>query len=144
TEALRLAREKAAGLPCEVEVDDLDQLAETLHAGADEVLLDNFSPEDCERAVRLRAEWSPKTRLEASGGLKLEDGRRYTETGVCYLAVGALAHSAPPLDVGMDLRSTWGNGRRVPSIGPFWRPARAADPVRQHSAGLAGGFGVGG
>ena len=89
-----------------IKVDDLDQLAETLHAGADEVLLDNFSPEDCERAVRLRDELSSKTRLEASGGLKLDDARRYAETGVDYLAVGALTHSAPALDIGMDLRST--------------------------------------
>ncbi|WP_298178463.1 carboxylating nicotinate-nucleotide diphosphorylase [Saccharomonospora sp.] len=106
TEALRLARQSAAELPCEVEVDDLGQLAETLHAGADEVLLDNFSPQDCERAVRLRDELSPKTRLEASGGLKLDNARRYAETGVDYLAVGALTHSAPALDIGMDLRRT--------------------------------------
>ncbi|PRX48552.1 nicotinate-nucleotide pyrophosphorylase [carboxylating] [Prauserella shujinwangii] len=104
TEALRLARERAAGLPCEVEVDDLDQLAEALAAGADEVLLDNFPPEDCARAVRLRDAASPKTRLEASGGLRLANARAYAESGVDYLAVGALTHSAPALDIGLDLR----------------------------------------
>ncbi|TVT44027.1 carboxylating nicotinate-nucleotide diphosphorylase [Amycolatopsis rhizosphaerae] len=103
TAALRAAREHAAGLPCEVEVDTLDQLAEALRAGADEVLLDNFVPEDCAAAVRLRDEVSPKTRLEASGGLRLENARAYAETGVDYLAVGALTHSSPALDLGMDL-----------------------------------------
>ncbi|WAL67292.1 carboxylating nicotinate-nucleotide diphosphorylase [Amycolatopsis cynarae] len=103
TAALRAAREHAAGLPCEVEVDNLDQLAEALRAGADEVLLDNFVPEDCAAAVRLRDEVSPKTRLEASGGLRLENARAYAETGVDYLAVGALTHSSPALDLGMDL-----------------------------------------
>ncbi|MFF5990528.1 carboxylating nicotinate-nucleotide diphosphorylase [Prauserella flavalba] len=102
--ALRLAREHAAGLACEVEVDDLTQLAEALEAGADEVLLDNFTPEDCARAVRLRDETSPKTRLESSGGLRLENARAYAESGVDYLAVGALTHSAQALDLGMDLK----------------------------------------
>lgn len=103
TAALRAAREQAAGLPCEVEVDDLGQLDEALAAGADEVLLDNFSVEDCARAVRLRDERSPKTRLEASGGLRLNVARAYAETGVDYLAVGALTHSSPALDLGLDL-----------------------------------------
>ncbi|EHY90807.1 carboxylating nicotinate-nucleotide diphosphorylase [Saccharomonospora azurea] len=105
TDALRLARERAGELPCEVEVDDLDQLVEALHAGADEVLLDNLSPRDCRRAVDLRDALSPKTRLEASGGLTLAVARDYAETGVDYLAVGALTHSAPVLDIGMDLRT---------------------------------------
>lgn len=104
TEALRLARERAAGLPCEVEVDNLDQLAEALEAGADEVLLDNFTPAGCAEAVRLRDARSPKTRLESSGGLRLENARAYAESGVDYLAVGALTHSVSALDIGMDLR----------------------------------------
>lgn len=103
TAALRAAREQAADLPCEVEVDDLDQLEEALAAGADEVLLDNFSVLECARAVQLRDERSAKTRLEASGGLRLESARAYAETGVDYLAVGALTHSAPALDLGLDL-----------------------------------------
>ncbi|OZM70495.1 nicotinate-nucleotide diphosphorylase (carboxylating) [Amycolatopsis antarctica] len=104
TEALRLAREHAAGLACEVEVDDLGQLEEALAAGADEVLLDNFTAQDCALAVARRDEVSPRTRLEASGGLRLENARAYANTGVDYLAVGALTHSAPALDLGMDLR----------------------------------------
>lgn len=103
TAALAAVREHAAGLPCEVEVDSLDQLDEALAAGADEVLLDNFTPQDCARAVRLRDERCPKTSLEASGGLRLENARAYARTGVDYLAVGALTHSSPALDLGLDL-----------------------------------------
>ena len=101
--ALEAVRRDATGLPCEVEVDTLDQLSEALSAGADEVLLDNFTPDECAKAVLLRDELSPKTRLEASGGLRLENARAYAETGVDYLAVGALTHSSPALDLGLDL-----------------------------------------
>ncbi|GAB3503308.1 carboxylating nicotinate-nucleotide diphosphorylase [Amycolatopsis cihanbeyliensis] len=103
TAALRRARTRAPGLACEVEVDDLDQLFEALGAGADEVLLDNFTQEDCARAVRYRDRTAPGARLEASGGLRMEDAAGYARTGVDYLAVGALTHSAPALDLGMDL-----------------------------------------
>ncbi|MTD59490.1 carboxylating nicotinate-nucleotide diphosphorylase [Amycolatopsis pithecellobii] len=101
--AIEAVRVHAADLPCEVEVDTLAQLAEALEAGADEVLLDNFTPDDCARAVRLRDEVSPGTRLEASGGLKVHNARAYAETGVDYLAVGGLTHSSPALDLGLDL-----------------------------------------
>jgi nicotinate-nucleotide pyrophosphorylase (carboxylating) len=104
TAALRAAREHAAELPCEVEVDDLGQLDEALAAGADEILLDNFTAAQCAQAVRRRDEVAPNTRLEASGGLKLANARAYAESGVDYLAVGGLTHSAEALDLGMDLR----------------------------------------
>ncbi|NIH79298.1 carboxylating nicotinate-nucleotide diphosphorylase [Amycolatopsis viridis] len=104
TAALAAAREHAPELPCEVEVDTLDQLDEALAAGADEILLDNFTPEQCAEAVRRKDELSPKTRLEASGGLQLANARPYAETGVDYLSVGGLTHSSPALDLGMDLR----------------------------------------
>ncbi|RJQ88120.1 carboxylating nicotinate-nucleotide diphosphorylase [Amycolatopsis panacis] len=104
TAALAAAREHAPKLPCEVEVDNLDQLEEALAAGADEVLLDNFTPEQCAKAVARRGEVAPDTRLESSGGLTLDRARAYAESGVDYLAVGALTHSAPALDLGMDLR----------------------------------------
>jgi len=102
-EALAAVRARAPGLHCEVEVDDLAQLAEALRAGAAEVLLDNFTPAQCAQAVRLVREAGAATRLEASGGLTLETARAYAETGVDYLAVGALTHSSPYLDLGMDL-----------------------------------------
>ncbi|NIH87884.1 carboxylating nicotinate-nucleotide diphosphorylase [Amycolatopsis granulosa] len=104
TAALAAAREHAPELPCEVEVDTLEQLDEALAAGADEILLDNFTPDQCAEAVRRKDELSPKTRLEASGGLRLANARPYAETGVDYLSVGGLTHSSPALDLGMDLR----------------------------------------
>ncbi|WP_020657671.1 carboxylating nicotinate-nucleotide diphosphorylase [Amycolatopsis benzoatilytica] len=104
TAALAAAREHAPQLHCEVEVDNLDQLNEALAAGADEVLLDNFTPEQCAEAVARRDEMSPKTRLESSGGLTLDRARAYAESGVDFLAVGGLTHSSPALDLGMDLR----------------------------------------
>ncbi|HVW42736.1 MAG TPA: carboxylating nicotinate-nucleotide diphosphorylase [Amycolatopsis sp.] len=101
--ALEAVRRNAPTLACEVEVDTLGQFSEALAAGADEILLDNFAPDDCAKAVRLRDEQAPKTRLEASGGLRLENARAYAETGVDFLAVGALTHSSPALDLGLDL-----------------------------------------
>jgi nicotinate-nucleotide pyrophosphorylase (carboxylating) len=87
-------------VPVEVEVDSLDQLAEVLDAGADLVLLDNMGLEDMREAVRLTA---GRARLEASGGLTLDRARAVADTGVDFLAVGALTHSAPILDVALDL-----------------------------------------
>jgi nicotinate-nucleotide pyrophosphorylase (carboxylating) len=100
--ALAAARAHAPELPCEVEVDTLDQLDEALAERAELILLDNFTPDLCAEAVR-RARGLP-TRLEASGGLTLDVARAYAETGVHYLSIGALTHSAPALDLGMDLR----------------------------------------
>jgi nicotinate-nucleotide pyrophosphorylase (carboxylating) len=89
-------------LPVQVEVDDLDQLGDVLALGAREVLLDNFTDAQLRRAVDLvRAEY-PEVVLEASGGLSLEHAKAVAETGVDYLAVGALTHSAPVLDIGLD------------------------------------------
>jgi nicotinate-nucleotide pyrophosphorylase (carboxylating) len=99
--ALAAVRERAPHLPCEVEVDSLDQLDEVLALGAELVLLDNFSVADTAEAVRRRG--SAPTRLESSGGLQLADARAYAETGVDFLAVGALTHSVTALDLGLDL-----------------------------------------
>ncbi len=101
--ALRAVREHAPHLPCEVEVDSLDQLDEVLALGAELVLLDNFSVAATAEAVRRRG--SLPTGLESSGGLTLDDARAYAETGVDFLAVGALTHSVTALDLGLDLRT---------------------------------------
>jgi nicotinate-nucleotide pyrophosphorylase (carboxylating) len=101
--ALAAVRERAPHLPCEVEVDGLDQLDAVLAMAADEVLLDNFTPEQCAEAVRRRDAAGVATRLEASGGLTLDRARAYASTGVDYLSVGALTHSVVALDLGMDL-----------------------------------------
>ncbi|MET0132354.1 MAG: carboxylating nicotinate-nucleotide diphosphorylase [Kibdelosporangium sp.] len=105
TAALTAARARAPRLPCEVEVDSLDQLAEALALRAELVLLDNFTPADCAEAVRRARVAGGITSLEASGGLTLAVAREYAETGVDYLAVGGLTHSSPALDLGMDLVS---------------------------------------
>ncbi|HTY71695.1 MAG TPA: carboxylating nicotinate-nucleotide diphosphorylase [Actinomycetes bacterium] len=89
-------------LAVEVEVDSLAQLDEVLDAGADLVLLDNMDVADLREAVRRTA---GRARLEASGGLRLENANDVAATGVDYLAVGALTHSAPVLDIGLDLRA---------------------------------------
>ena len=102
--ALRAARAEAPDLPCEVEVDTLEQLDEALAEKAELVLLDNFTPEHCVTAVQRVADLGAPTKLEVSGGLKLADARVYAETGVDFLSVGALTHSAPALDLGLDLR----------------------------------------
>jgi nicotinate-nucleotide pyrophosphorylase (carboxylating) len=102
--ALAAVRERAPELSCEVEVDTLAELDEVLALAAEEVLLDNFTPEQCAEAVRRRDAAGVKTRLEASGGLTLPVARAYAETGMDYLAVGGLTHSVIALDLGMDLR----------------------------------------
>ncbi len=100
--ALERARAAAPDLPCEVEVDSLDQLDEVLELGAELVLLDNFTVAQTAEAVRRRG--STPTLLESSGGLALANARAYAETGVEFLAVGALTHSVTALDVGLDLQ----------------------------------------
>jgi nicotinate-nucleotide pyrophosphorylase (carboxylating) len=90
----------APDLPVEVECDTLEQVAEAVAAGAGLILLDNFSVADMAEAVGRTAGLA---RLEASGGLRLEDAAAVAATGVDYLAVGALTHSAPALDIGLDL-----------------------------------------
>jgi len=97
------------GLAVEVEVDSLGQLTEVLEAGADLVLLDNFTPDQMRLAVGIATEHAahagtPRALLEASGGLTLPDAAAVGQTGVDYVAVGALTHSALVLDVGADLR----------------------------------------
>jgi nicotinate-nucleotide pyrophosphorylase (carboxylating) len=100
--ALERARAAAPDLPCEVEVDSLEQLDDVLALGAELVLLDNFTVAQTAEAVRRRG--SSPTLLESSGGLALADARAYAATGVDFLAVGALTHSVTALDVGLDLQ----------------------------------------
>ncbi|MGW5270555.1 carboxylating nicotinate-nucleotide diphosphorylase [Rhodococcus sp. NPDC003994] len=102
--ALRAVRAVAPDLPCEVEVDTLEQLDEVLAEGADLVLLDNFPLWQTQTAVQRRDRINPATRLESSGGLSLEQAADYAATGVDYLAVGALTHSVTVLDLGLDFR----------------------------------------
>jgi len=104
-EAFEAVRSRFPGVPVEVEVDSLVQLAEVVAAGADLVLLDNFSPAQTAEAVAFVA---GRCQLESSGGLSLHVAQAYAATGVDFLAVGALTHSAPVLDLGADLRPVEG------------------------------------
>jgi nicotinate-nucleotide pyrophosphorylase (carboxylating) len=84
----------------EIEVDSLEQLQEVASQSPDLVLLDNMSPDQCREAVTFVG---GRFKLEASGGITLENARAYAESGVDYLAIGALTHSAPVLDIGLDM-----------------------------------------
>ena len=100
-EAFNAVREQFPGIPLEVEGDSMEQLAEVLDAGADLVLLDNFTPDQMREAVALTA---GRAKLEASGGLTFDNAADVADTGVDYVAVGALTHSVKVMDIGADLR----------------------------------------
>ncbi len=100
--ALQMAKENAGHMvKIEIEVDTLDQLDEVLHnGGADIIMLDNFSIDDMKKAVKTI---NGKAIIEASGGVNLQTVRAIAETGVNIISVGALTHSAPALDIGLDI-----------------------------------------
>ena len=100
--AVEKVKDKFPELEFEVEVDNLDQLNEALAVNVKLILLDNFSIDDLKKAVLAV---NKKAKLEASGGITLENARKIAETGVDFIAVGALTHSAPVLDIGGDLRT---------------------------------------
>ena len=101
TAAFMKVREKYPTSEIEIEVDTLAQLQEVLPLKPDLVLLDNMSVEECKQAVVIT---NGATKLEASGGLSIENAKAYAMTGVDYLAVGAITHSAPNFDIGLDFR----------------------------------------
>jgi len=87
------------GVPIEVECDSIEQVDRAAAAGADVILLDNMSLEDMAECVRLV---NGRAILEASGGVTLGSVRRIAETGVDWISVGALTHSAPSMDLALD------------------------------------------
>jgi len=99
--AITDVRNKFPNLSIEVEIDRLDQLEEAIAGKVDLILLDNMSPEECKLAVKQCA---GRTKLEASGGITLENARDYAMSGVDFIAIGALTHSAAILDIGLDLK----------------------------------------
>jgi nicotinate-nucleotide pyrophosphorylase (carboxylating) len=100
--AIRAVRATAPDVPLEVECDSLAQVSDALAAGAGLILLDNMGLDDLRAAVALARPY-PAVKLEASGGLRLDTARAVAETGVDYIAVGALTHSSPALDLGLDM-----------------------------------------
>jgi nicotinate-nucleotide pyrophosphorylase (carboxylating) len=109
TAAMDAARARAGHLPIEVEVDTFAQLGEAIDAGADLVLLDNWTVEECAKGVE-RARGTG-TRLESSGGHSLDVAVAYAATGVDFLAVGSLTHSVTALDLGLDVGADLGDRR---------------------------------
>ena len=101
-EAIRRARK--AAMPVEVEVETLEQLAEALECGAEIVLLDNMPVELMRQAVEITA---GRAKLEASGGMTLEGAVAAAGAGVDRISVGALTHSAPALDLSLEVKRTW-------------------------------------
>ena len=99
-QAIQLARRNAPGKKIEIEVDDLDQLRVAVAAGADIILLDNMPPEKIRESVRLV---NGRALLEASGGITIQTVRAYAETGVDFISIGALTHSARAVDLAMEL-----------------------------------------
>jgi nicotinate-nucleotide pyrophosphorylase (carboxylating) len=102
SQAFSAVRSAFPSAPIEIEVDTLDQLREVLPLKPDLVLLDNMSPATCGEAVALVAGATP---LEASGGITLNNAKAYADSGVDFIAIGALTHSAAVLDIGLDLRA---------------------------------------
>ena len=101
-EAFSRVRAQFPSAEIEIEVDNLEQLAEVLPLKPDLILLDNMNPALCRKAFEIVA---GQCKLEASGGITLESAKEYAATGVDYLAIGALTHSAPVFDIGLDLRA---------------------------------------
>jgi nicotinate-nucleotide pyrophosphorylase (carboxylating) len=102
--AYALVRALEGTISVQIEVDSLAGLAEAIAAGADEVMLDNFDTDGMRAGVAYRDRHAPDVRIEASGGLTLAIAKAVGETGVDYIAVGELTHSAPVLDLGLDLQ----------------------------------------
>jgi nicotinate-nucleotide pyrophosphorylase (carboxylating) len=101
TNAFKLVKQKFPNKKIEIEVDTLEQLSEAILLKPDLILLDNMSVDQCIKAVSIT---NGTVKLEASGGLTLENAKAYANTGIDYMAVGALTHSAPILDIGLDFR----------------------------------------
>jgi nicotinate-nucleotide pyrophosphorylase (carboxylating) len=102
-EAVRRAREARPDLSVEVECRDLQEVGQGIEAGADRLLLDNMSPVELREAVAVARRSGEGPELEASGGIDLVNVREIAETGVDYVSVGALTHSAPALDLSMTM-----------------------------------------
>ncbi len=102
-DAVRRAREAQPQLPIEVECRNLDEVRQGVEAGADRLLLDNMSPAELQEAVAQAGRADGRPELEASGGVTLENVAEIAATGVDFVSVGALTHSAPALDLSMTL-----------------------------------------
>jgi nicotinate-nucleotide pyrophosphorylase (carboxylating) len=108
TPAVRAARERYPGLPLEVEVTNEAELREALAAGPDRILLDNFTPDRLDAALALVDAARPRPEIELSGGITAETLRDFARPGVDFISSGAITHSAPALDLSMEIRTVGG------------------------------------
>ena len=99
--AFNAIKKEFPGKEIEIEVDSIEQLKEVINLKPELILLDNMSVEQCIEAVSITA---GSVALEASGGITINNAKAYAVTGVNYLAIGALTHSAPTLDIGLDFK----------------------------------------
>lgn len=106
-QAFSMAKKMWPGRTIEVECDSLDQVRQAVEIGVDFILLDNMNVEQVKNAVEIVRNFtdSNKVKLEVSGGISFDSIQDYAATGVDYLAIGSLTHSAPSLDIGLDLQS---------------------------------------
>ena len=104
-DAVRLAREANAGMRIEIEVTAVEEARQALAAGTDELLLDNMPLEMMREVVSLAAACDQRPALEASGGITLENARAVAETGVDYISMGAITHSAKALDLSLEVEA---------------------------------------
>ena len=107
--AVHAVRAAAPSISLEVECDSLTQVQQAVAADVELVLLDNMSVNELSEVVQWVRATAPQTKLEASGGLTLDTVAAVAGTGVDYVAVGALTHSAPTLDIGLDVRAVLGD-----------------------------------
>ena len=101
SKAFNAIKKEFLGKEIEIEVDSIEQLKEVINLKPELILLDNMSVEQCIEAVSITA---GLVALEASGGITINNAKAYAATGVNYLAIGALTHSAPTLDIGLDFK----------------------------------------
>jgi nicotinate-nucleotide pyrophosphorylase (carboxylating) len=104
TKSVEIIRSLHPGVEIEVECDYIDQVVEAMTTGVTLILLDNMNTDEIREAVHIRTKF-PNAKLEASGGVSLSNVRDIALCGVDYIAVGALTHSSPVLDLGFDLRA---------------------------------------
>ncbi len=104
TQALTLLYSKGKpNVPVEIEVSNLRELEQALSSQVDRIMLDNFTPEMTQQAVKLRKEKNSEISFESSGGINIDTVRDYAEIGVEFISIGAIIHSAPQFDLSLEL-----------------------------------------
>ena len=100
----RALRNRRGNQPIEIEVRSLEEMRQALEHGAEAILLDNMTPKDVREAVETCSRLTRRPPMECAGGITLENVREYAETGVDFISVGALTHSAPAVDISFKIK----------------------------------------